>query len=309
MNPFGWMMLLVPLTFTVTAALGDVSTAVWLYLGFNAVLNLPHQYGTWRRLYIEQRITRWWVLVAGLVFAGLAVVAFMAPPALRDTVLSDGFLYWGLHHLAVQHVGISRILSRRDGAIMRPRWQDRTYFLALLGLTGLWVHATTAMNYTIFGTTVQLHRLPIDPGAVPMVEALTLVAVMALVAWRLAGIPRVDWRTSTALRFDFAVVIASVIALASPYLLVTVAGLTAIHNIQYIRLVRQQQYARGTPLRRLDLLWAGLYVVVVHAVFFLFAAYGALMFAVLVAWHYLADARIWRPSRDRVLAHELRAPV
>jgi hypothetical protein len=291
----GWWVLWAPALFTGLAWAGGDAAAVAVYVAFNAVVNLPHQYATWRRLAGERLLRPGWVVTGLVVAAGLMIVAVWAPATARDAILGDLFLYWGLYHLAAQHAGIHRIMCRRAGVTTHARWRDLTFFCGILTCAVLWLHATTALTAAAPWGDIALHRLPLEGMGATVAACAVIAAAIALVVWRRAT----AWRSApaSAVRYDQVMVVSTGIALASPSLLAAVAGVTAVHNLHYLELTASRR-AATTPARR----WGhgvllAVYLGAVHAVFAVSAVIGSAVFATLVAWHYLADARIWRGAR------------
>jgi hypothetical protein len=299
---FGWSVALIPLGFSIIAWVGGEVAAVVIFLGFNLLLNLPHQYGTWRRIVTERRLDAQWLLV-GAVVAVLMMSVLVAPTWVRSLVLGDLFVYWGLHHLAVQSLGIGRILARRGGVEPAPLSHDRWLHLGMAFLIVLWAHAATPMSYHLMGDVVELQRLPLTALTSTMLMALVVLAALVLLAWRARRWRHLKGKEVT--DFEIGTVLGIIAALSAPSLPVTIAGLTAVHNVQYLTLVDRQQQRRGLARRWWDLGIVVLYVTGVAAVFLWNVTVGAVFFATLVSWHYLADARLWRPSRDPALAREL----
>jgi hypothetical protein len=302
MNLFGLAIATIPLVFSTIAWLGgDLAVAV-IFLGFNFLLNLPHQYGTWRRIVTERRLDGTWVGVALLVSGAMATVT-LAPPWLRSLILGDLFIYWGLYHLAVQNLGIGRILAGRDGIALTPLSQDRWFHLGIFGLVALWAHATTPMCYDLLGEEVVLQRLPVSPLVAMAMASMVIVCALGLIGWRSRR--WIHQRQAAATSFEIGTLLAIIAALVAPSLPVTIAGLTAVHNVQYLLLVERQQNRRGHPSSWRDVVIVLAYVLGVAGVFLWDDTWGVVLFATLVSWHYLADARLWRPSRDPLLARDL----
>ncbi len=303
MKVFGWSSALVPIAFCAAAWGGGETAAIIVFLLFHCLCNLPHQYGTWRRIAIEQRLTRRWLVMAAMTVAILAAAA-CTPPTLRSIVFGDIFVYWGLYHLGQQNFGLCRIVGRQQAeAVGNPR-SDRLFHLAIMALTATWVQATTAMHYTLLGEQIRLYRLPLSDIQSTLLAGLSAGIAGVLVAWRFWS--HHQHRRSSLIRFEGGIVLGIVASLAAPTLLVTIAGLTAVHNIQYISLVHAQQTQRFLRPRPYELGFIVLYVVVVVGCAWWNAALGATVFAILVSWHYLADAQLWHPTRDQRLATDLR---
>ena len=124
-----------------------------------------------------------------------------------------------------------------------------------------------------------------------------------LLAWRA---PR--WRRNDdkdAIDFERGTVLGIVAAFSSPSLPMTIARLTAVPTLQHLAVVDRQQQRRGLPRRWWDLVIVVSYVTSVAVVFWWNGTVGAVVFALLVSWHYLADARLWRSSRDPALAGDI----
>jgi hypothetical protein len=303
-NPLGWSAASIPLTMSVLAWIGgDVVVAV-IVVAFQLFLNLPHQYGTWRRIITEDRLADHSWPVMGALVAIVLIAAVLALPDWHGLILGDLFVYWGLYHLAAQNWGISRILTRQAGAELPSIWLDRCFFGGLNVLVVLWGHATTTMTYTVLGQTVVLQRIPLTPDQGHWMATALVTCAIGLLGWRARCWSRRGANRAATI-FEMSTVLGIGAALAAPSLLITIVGLTAVHNVQYVVLVDRQQRGQGFRRSWRDLGFVALYVSVVIGIYWLHPTAGAAAFAILVSWHYLADSRLWRPSQDRRLGDAL----
>ena len=297
MNPFGWATACIPLLFTFLAWSGGEWAALIVFVGFNLLLNLPHQYATWRRVVAEHRLDRR-LLVPALLVVGMGMVIACCPLSVQAVILGDVFLYWGIHHLAGQNLGITRMLGATRGC----RWHDRIFHAGWAVFLIGWLHLMTPMSYQILDNDISLGHLPLTRDLRLVLGCVLVLLGVGLPLWRL-----MRWRAAPAAlaSFEIGVLLSTIAALAAPSLLVSVAGLTAVHNFHYLGLVRGQQAGWGRPLRWTDGVLAAVYAGVIASIYVTLPALGPLLFAMLVALHYLVDARIWHPARDSRLAHSL----
>ncbi len=293
-------------------ALGPAATLA-LYVAFNALFNLPHQFCTWVRAFDEEGPvprSRWaWIMALALLVA----VTARAVPSAETVLLTNLLPYWGMWHLCAQHYGITRIYRRRTaGDTGSARW-DRGFFLALFAMGLLRAHAATDLTFRVGASTTTMWRLPFPEGHG---RAISLALGVAFVALSLA---RVLWsrRTNPARAgFEgFAAAATFVGFFGTDDVMITTAAITSLHNIHYLGLVRFHRAARARldptvkPLGARALAGAYAYSVAVHAVFLASAFAGQALLAALVASHYLVDASIWRVRRMPELTGSLRLPA
>jgi hypothetical protein len=278
-------------------ALGPGATLA-LYVAFNALVNLPHQFCTWVRAFDEKGPvprSRWAMAMAtALVIA----VATRAVPVARTALLTNLLPYWGLWHLCAQHYGLTRIYRRkRPGDVGGARW-DRGFFLALFAMGVLRVHAATDLTFRVGESTTAMWRLPIPRG---LGHALSVTLAVAFVALSLARVLTSRLHNPERARFEGLVAAATFVGFfGTDEIMITTAAVTSLHNVHYVGLVRfyRATRARIDPATR-PLGWRALvaaygYSVGVHAVFVVSAFAGEALLAALVASHYVVDASIWR---------------
>lgn len=280
-----------------------------LYVGFNALFNLPHQYCTWVRAvrYGDEAKRRWWAL-AVLVGGGLALARW-GPSALYDAVFTNAMPYWGIWHLAVQHFGISQILRAKGGEPPGRRWWSKGYFLALFALGVLRLHVATELTFRVGDEEARMWRLPVPEAWGEVLGWGLLGLALGLAALRLGE----AWRARSfgRLRFEGWTTAATLFAFwGTRDVMIVTASITTLHNLHYIGVV-QGMLARELGFAaapRWRLRHAGLaygYSVLVHGVFLVWAPLGQVLLASLVAMHYLVDGEIWKLRKDKRLAPAL----
>lgn len=289
----GWVPALIGVAF---AAAGELSggPTLLLLLTFNVALNLPHQWGTWARVWdrADAALSRRLLRSFALVLAALSAIA-LAPVALRTLVFVELLTYYGVHHLVMQHFGITRLLRARAGQPLGSRTADLLFFSALFGLGLLRLHLGPALLVDFAGARLPMWQLPLwEPLRAPL-GTLTHVAYWLLVGARLFTVPRFGARFHYELATSLALY---PILFLTTDLGVTVVAATALHNAQYLVVVRALAPVRSA-LGTLRFAGAAAgYAALVTAGFVLSRQAGHVLFTSLVVTHYLADALLWRRS-------------
>jgi hypothetical protein len=299
--------------FVVAGHLLGAGATLALYVAFNALFNLPHQFCTWlRALEADGPVPRArWAAAAALVL-GLVVAARAFAPG-RAFLLTNVLPYWGLWHLCAQHFGLTRIYRRKQPGDTAGAGWDRGFFLALFALGLLRLHAATALTFHVGESTTTMWRLPLPDGLRP---ALAVVLPAAFVAVCLARLSTSWLGNRGRARFE-ALVAAATFAgfFATDDIMITTAAITALHNVHYIGLVRFYRATRARldpgcrPLGVRALAAAYAYALGVHALFLVSMFAGEAVLAALVALHYLVDTKIWRLRETPALAAYLGLPA
>lgn len=287
------------------------SATIALYIGFNALFNLPHQYCTWFRVatHPDGKRRAMWAATAATFFVLLSLAA-LAPAGYAALVFTNALPYWGIWHLIAQHFGISQIYRARGGEPPGSRRMARGFFITIFALGILRAHAATDLTFRVGDMGESMLRLPfpVEYGAA-MTWALAAIYVVVC-AVRLIPAARTNRE-----RFEFegyVALITFVAFFAVDDIMITTAVITSLHNIHYIGLVRSMvkerhgQQPEYRPLLRRDVLQAYIYSIGVHAVFLISALAGQVVLATLVAMHYFIDGQIWKLRGDHALARYLR---
>jgi hypothetical protein len=303
---FGAGAAVVSIGFVFASHVWGAGATLALYVAFNALFNLPHQYCTWVRAFGEDGpVPRGrWVLAAGIVL--IVAVLARAVPGARALLLINFLPYWGLWHLCAQHYGLTRIYRRKTPGDTVGSRTDRVFFLILFALGLLRLHAATDLTFRVAGSITTMWRLPLGPAlAHGLPPILTVVFVIVCVArlWP-------AWRSNpTRARFEGLVAAATFVGFfGTDNILITTAAITSLHNVHYIGLVRFYRATRArtdaatAPLGWRSFLAAYLYSGVVHGVFLVSMFAGEALLASLVAFHYVVDTRIWRFRQQPALS-------
>jgi hypothetical protein len=288
-----------------------------VYVAFNVLFNLPHQYCTWVRVVREPVVRRpghVWRVGAFLLLA-FALVALVRADLLGPTneaLLVNFMTYWGLWHLVAQHIGISSLLRRRGGEKdARGRRRDQVFFGLLFALGVVRMHAATALELNVAGNVSHMWRLPIPREGQPWVVGAAVALFAFACAWHLGRAFRENPERA---KFQ-ALVAANTFGafFLTNDILVTTIAVTSFHNIHYVGLVREYQSGRAAAdgsARALgwgDVGLALAYSLALNGTLLFSLAAGQVMLVALVALHYLADGRIWRFREDPSLRRYLHA--
>jgi hypothetical protein len=319
---FGTGAALASMAFVATGRLLGAGATLALYVAFNALFNLPHQFCTWVRAFEEDGpVPRArWTLAAGIIL--VLALAARAVPGWRALLLTNLLPYWGLWHLTAQHYGITRLYRRKTGGAMGrdatatdvagARW-DRAFFLSLFACGLLRLHAATDLTFRVGSSTTAMWRLPLSPGAR---HALAAALPVVYVAISLARLWPAFRRNRARARFEALTAAATFVGFfGTDDIMITTAAITSLHNLHYIGLVRFYRATRAqldrrvTPLGKRALGAAYVYSLGVHAVFLISMFAGEALLAMLVALHYLVDTKIWRFRDTPRLARYLGLPA
>lgn len=324
--------LLVPFALWGAFSLGWM-TGLAVYVTFQLAFNMPHNFQTWTMSLLEPedraRHGRIYLGVAILALVVLGVPMALSPEGFYPWV-RDALVYWGYFHLVRQHYGFQRIYERRMGGVSPHEswWYGRYLDIVCYAPLLIRFRDPELMTIRAAGRSMWIQH-PVPFGWV--VTVLVVVYAGAILAGAMHHIlmvrrgrrecgPRGWLILSVTVCFGAA-------ALAIPNLLVSIAVVTAYHNIQYLGLVWFHNRTRaesgegtgnvtiGWISRRRVLVYAGVsfaYGVVIFVPYALFpsARMAELPVSFVIAMHYFIDGRVWRfadyPRRAEWL--KLRAP-
>ena len=292
-------------------------TGVAVYVTFQLVFNMPHNFQTWTLTVLDpedrrQNGVRYLVAFAACCLV-LGVPMVLSPDGVYPWVRT-ALIYWGYYHLVRQHYGFQRLYERKMGGV-GPResfWYGR--FLDAVSYGPLLIRFGFPERMTIkVGGAASWVWHPVFPAPVVTALAVAWVGVVAaavahhLWMWRqgrrLLG-PRAMLFASVALAFGLAGAVIE-------DFIVAVAVVTAFHNLQYLGLLwfhNRNRVAQGDAGANPVMGWLAhgkvplyvavslLYGVVVFAPRALFrdVRVAELPLAAVVALHYYVDARVWR---------------
>ncbi|HWI65001.1 MAG TPA: hypothetical protein VNT75_24505 [Symbiobacteriaceae bacterium] len=308
----------------------------WAYL-----LDAPHLWSTLARTFLdpeERRLRRreLWLSWGWFLLGPAAVLLPYGAPAFLVF-----FRLWAYYHVVRQHWGFFVLYKRKNGD-MDPGvsrvdfwfFHLALYLPLLLFVTGPVYAATPGM------LPLGLDRLPLV-GALHLGAKVLLWAALAGYAAFQVGL----WRRGRPLNgpkllFLLGVVPLHVAAVSSPWLAALLVPIVTVgHNLQYHRIVwmyGQNKYSGPGAAAAPRLIFSRFWLYAALGLLFTFALYrgpwidwlsasigmmaglrstaglslGQQLFAVfLLGWamqHYYLDAKIWRVSRDRDVASQLR---
>mgnify|MGYP001426977036 CR=1 FL=1 len=308
--------LAVPLAMWAAFSAG-LMTGVAVYVAFQLLFNLPHNFQTWTMSVLDEedraKNGRAYAIAAVVTLLVFAVPMVLSPDGVYPWV-RDALIYWGYYHLVRQHYGFQRLYERKMGGVSdRESWWYGRYLDAVSYLP-LFIRFRDPELMTIHAGTARawIHHpvlpSPVVWGLVTLYAAVIAAAVIhhvwALAHGRKGMLPRALLLLSVTACFALAAVVIS-------DLIVAIAIVTSFHNIQYLGLVwfhNKNRAASGDTRGNTPIAWlAGgriaLYAAV--SIFYGIAIFapralfqttrlGELPIAFVVAMHYFVDARLWK---------------
>jgi hypothetical protein len=308
--------LAVPLAMWAAFSFG-VMTGVAVYVTFQLVFNLPHNFQTWTMSVLDEddraKNGRVYVIAAIVTLLVFAVPMIASPDGVYPWV-RDALIYWGYYHLVRQHYGFQRLYERKMGGVSEREswWYGR--FLDAVSYLPLLIRFRDPELMTIHAGTARawIHH-PVLPS--PVITGLivlyggVIVAAVGHHVWAYAKgrrglMPRALLLLSVTVCFGLAAVVIS-------DLIVAIAIVTSFHNIQYLGLVwfhNRNRANQGDTRGNTAIGWLASGRVALYAAVSIF--YGLAIFApralfqttrlgelpitFVVAMHYFVDARVWR---------------
>ncbi|MBK7864532.1 MAG: hypothetical protein IPJ65_39215 [Archangiaceae bacterium] len=305
-----------PLVLWAAFSLG-LMTGVAVYVAFQLVFNLPHNFQTWTMSVLDEedraKNGRRYAVAALVIMLALAVPMVLSPDGVYPWV-RDALIYWGYYHLVRQHYGFQRLYERKMGGVSdRESWWYGRYLDAVSYLPLLIRFRDPELMTIRVGESASTLHHPALPGPVALgllgVYGAAIVAAAVHHAWaaargRKVWVPRALLLLSVTACFALAALVVS-------DLIVAIAIVTTFHNIQYLGLVwfhnrnraDAQQTHGNAPIGWLAARRFALYAAVS-------IVYGLIIFApraairgtrlaelplgLVVALHYYVDARLWR---------------
>lgn len=308
--------LAVPLAMWAAFSAG-LMTGVAVYVAFQLLFNLPHNFQTWTMSVLDEedraKNGRAYAVAAVVTLLVFAVPMVLSPDGVYPWV-RDALIYWGYYHLVRQHYGFQRLYERKMGGVSdRESWWygrflDAVSYLPLLirfrdpelmtihaGTARAWIHHPVLPSPVVWGL-VALYAA--------VIAAAVIHHVWALAHGRKGMLPRALLLLSVTACFALAAVVIS-------DLIVAIAIVTSFHNIQYLGLVwfhNKNRAASGDTRGNKPIAWlAGGHIALYAAVsiFYGIAIFapralfqttrlGELPIAFVVAMHYFVDARLWK---------------
>ncbi|MEL6545436.1 MAG: hypothetical protein AAFQ82_12470 [Myxococcota bacterium] len=269
------------------------SAALWLYLVFAAVFDGPHVFQSFARTHLDaterkRRPLIHLVLPPMLLITGWALTVH---GHMRELILGLGAL--GSFHIMRQNVGLLRAYGVVSSARRQAQWATRAFFV-------VWLVSLVAM-YSRY------ELVPLPPSWTHGVAGLTTVLGLAFMVTWMVLIRSVDEPSSVpGLVFFLMVTAATSFAhlLANVPMLALIVFATIYHDIQYLGWMHTFQRKRLKLSKRwiwgfaaLSLLYGMLYASSEYlsvAQGTLFSGLVATSFAMITAYHYIADGFIWR---------------
>lgn len=308
--------LAVPLAMWAAFSAG-LMTGVAVYVAFQLLFNLPHNFQTWTMSLFDEedraRNGRAYAVAALIIAVVFAVPMVLSPDGVYPWV-RDALIYWGYYHLVRQHYGFQRLYERKMGGVSdRESWWYGRYLDAVSYLP-LFIRFRDPELMTINAGSARawIHH-PVLPS--PVVIALVVLygaVVLAAVAQHVIAfrrgrrglMPRALLLGSVTVCFALAAVVIS-------DMIVAIAIVTSFHNIQYLGLVwfhNQNRAAQGDTRGNTPIAWLAAGRVALYAVVSIFyglaifapralfqtTRLGELPIAFVVAMHYFVDARVWK---------------
>ncbi len=304
-------------------------TGVAVYVAFQLLFNMPHNFQTWTMSVLDpadrRAHGRRYLVAAAVCLGVLGIPMALSPDGVYPWV-RDALIYWGYYHLVRQHYGFQRIYERKTGDVpeleskLYGRYLDLACYLPLL----LRFHDPKLMTIDVGkGPTIPIWHPTLDGVVHAGLLGLYVAAIGAVVVhhlWMLAkGRQRLLPRALLLLSVTAAFALAG---LAIENLIVSIAVVTAYHNLQYLGLMwfHNRNRAADRPadenrtIRRLvdGRAWLYLAVTFFYGVAIIFpravltqTPLAQLPLAFVVAMHYYVDSRMWRfqmyPERGRWL--------
>jgi hypothetical protein len=306
----------------------DLMTGVAVYLAFQLLFNMPHNFQTWTVSVLDDEDRgnngRRYLIAFAVCVLGLGLPMLLSPDGVYPWVRT-ALIYWGYYHLVRQHYGFQRMYERKMGGVSPResfwygRYLDAVSYLPLLIRFGsvekMTIHANGKSNWVFHPAFPQ----PVVLGLLALLGAVVLAAaVHHLVMWRQKR-PAFGPRGLLFLAVTVCFALAGIVI--SDFI-VAVAVVTAFHNLQYLGLLwfhNQNRAAAGETAGNAPLTWIAtgklplylgisfLYGIAIFLPRALFrsSVIAELPIASVVALHYYVDARIWRfkdyPKRGKWL--------
>ncbi|MBL8952385.1 MAG: hypothetical protein JNK82_16515 [Myxococcaceae bacterium] len=292
-------------------------TGVAVYVAFQLLFNLPHNFQTWTMSVLDEddraKNGRTYVVAAIVTLLVFGVPMIVSPDGVYPWV-RDALIYWGYYHLVRQHYGFQRMYERKLGGVTDResfwygRYLDAVSYLPLL----IRFRDPDLMTIQAGPARSWIHHPVLPAPAVTAVIALYAAVIAAAVVHHVVAyakgrrglLPRALLLASVTICFGLAAVVIS-------DLIVAIAIVTAFHNLQYLGLVlfhNRNRAAQGDTRGNVPIAWlaggrAALYAAV--SLFYGIALFapralfqttklGELPIAFVVAMHYFVDARVWK---------------
>ena len=318
---------LVPLLLWAGFSVG-LLTGVTVYAALQLIFNMPHNFQTWTMSVLDptdrKKHGRRYLVAALVTLAVLGLPMAFSPDGVYPWV-RDALIYWGYYHLVRQHYGFLRLYERKMGNV--PAGESRFYarFLDAICYLPLLVRFRDPELMTIHAGGIEVWiRHPVLPDPVWM----GVLGVWVALVLGALGHHAVLWKRGRRGLGPRAMLLGSVVFafglanLVIEEIIVSVAVVTAYHNLQYLGLTwfhnRNRARDPEAPLNAL-VAWLGsgkawlylgltmFYGVVIMAprAAFRDVRVAELPLAFVVAMHYYVDSRMWRfplyPERGKWL--------
>lgn len=295
----------------------NLMTGVAVYVTFQLLFNMPHNFQTWTLTVLDQedRAKNWrvYVTAAVTVVLVLGVPMVVSPNGLYPWV-RDGLIYWGYYHLVRQHYGFQRLYERKMGGVTPSesfwygRYLDVVSYVPLL----LRFRDPELMTFHVGSQAAWVHH-PVLPSALVGVLAAVYAGailgavvhhVVAFRAGRQHLLPRALLLAAVTTCFMLAGLVINDIIIA-------IAIVTSFHNLQYLGLLafhNKNRAALGDVAGNRFIGWIAAHrwwptvgvsvlygvLIMLPRVFIRESRLGELPLAFFVAMHYYVDSRVWR---------------
>ena len=308
--------LAVPLAMWAAFSAG-LMTGVAVYVAFQLLFNLPHNFQTWTMSLFDEddraRNGRAYAIAALVIAVVFAVPMVLSPDGVYPWV-RDALIYWGYYHLVRQHYGFQRLYERKMGGVSEReswwygRYLDAVSYLPLL----IRFRDPELMTINAGSARAWIHHPVLPSPVVLALVALYVAVVLAAVGHHAVAFARGRrGLMPRALLLGSVTVCFALAALVISDMIVAIAIVTSFHNIQYLGLVwfhNRNRAAQGDTRGNAPIAWLAAGRVALYAVVSIFyglaifapralfqtTRLGELPIAFVVAMHYFVDARVWK---------------
>lgn len=295
----------------------NVLTGVAVYVVFQLAFNMPHNFQTWTMSVLDEEDRKkngryYLAAIAGCLLV-FGVPMALSPDGIYPWV-RDALIYWGYYHLVRQHYGFQRLYERKMGGVPERESWYYARFLDLVSYLPFLIRWQNPEWMTIHAgeTSIWIRHIVMPAAAwIPLAVLYCAVILAAIVhhVWM--------WRQGRPALWPRALLLLSVTVgfglanLAVHEIIVAIALVTTFHNLQYLGLVGFHNKTRAAlghtdgnrfvgwlakgrwvPYALVSFLYG--VAIFLPRGFFPKERLADLPITLVVAMHYIVDARMWR---------------